>query len=223
MHNPIPICGSSKRIRSLFVNACFHPALNWTFVFAFTAAVGGCVTFDARTGSDLPAQTLTAENKGIVIIHTSLHEDRWQVITGTVARRDAAGYYSATEGIALKAMLNLEQLPGQVVLPAGDYAIVSLRCQQPYNNKSYSTRASQKDGRSGYEKPLATFKVNAGEVVDVGSLRIAGAGRTPGFFSTALFRTSVTPIPESWLGNLAAKDPRIYSARVVRPMEAGNI
>jgi hypothetical protein len=197
--------------------------LNWAFVFAVTAAIGGCTAFDARTGSELTPQTLTAESRGIVIIHTSLHEDRCQTITGTVARRDAAGYYSATESITLKAMLNLEQLPGQIVLPAGDFAIASLRCGQPYANKAYATRTSQKDGHSVYEKPLATFKVNAGEVVDVGSLRIAAAGRTPGFISSSLFRTSVTPIPEVWLANLAAKDPRIHSARVSRPMEAGAI
>jgi hypothetical protein len=205
------------------VNGCLHPASRWLFVFVFAAAIGGCTAFDARMGSDMPAQTLAAESKGIVLIHTSLHEDRCQTITGRVARRDAAGYYSSTESIALKSMLNIEQLPGQIVLPAGDYGIVSLYCQIPYNNKNYTTRASHIDGRSVYEKPLATFTVKAGEVVDVGSLRIGSPGPIPGrVVSTRLFRTSVTPIPEAWLSNLAAKDSKIYGARVVRPMQAGN-
>ena len=187
------------------------------------AALCGCVT--ARQGDDLPKEKLREDKKSIVLLHTSLHDANCGTIFASLAQPDESGRYVYVRGgsVALRAAFDEKNLPSQLVLPAGDYGIVNLSCSAPYRNRVYNARVVEQGrmfDRSGtvYEKPIATFKVGAGEVVDIGSLRLPS--RPVSGSSRREFIGVVTAIPEPFLKNLAEKNPQLYQQRVVRPMMA---
>jgi hypothetical protein len=134
-------------------------------------------------------------------------------------------WISTGETITLKGPFDLGKVPGQVVLPEGEHGIVGLSCNMYRRELNYRAhiveRGSILDGTGAvYERPIASFRVKAGEVSDIGSLQIA-TGRLPnaGFFGPrAGFVATAVPTPEPWLQNLAERSPQLYSARVVRPM-----
>ena len=199
------------------------------------ATLCGCVT--ARMGDDVAPEQLRAEAKAIVLLHTSLHEE-WQgpgitqrctSIEALLAQPDASGRYVKGDRVVLRsswASADDRKLPSQIVLPAGDYGIVQLTCNMHRHTRNFNARVAQRgsilDG-SGmiFEKPIASFKVGAGEVVDIGSLRLPS--RTlpkQGFFSDPKFEFAavVTPIPEPLLKSLEAANPRVFQSRIIRPM-----
>ena len=141
-------------------------------------ALAGCNagSLSARVG-DLSAEQLRIDQRGVVLIHTSLHDEGCQAISANLAKPESGRYVNTGQIITLKGPFDLSKVPAQVTLPAGDYGIVRLRCTQPYNNRSFSARIAQRgsllDGSGTvYEAPIVTFKVVAGEVTDVGSLRL---------------------------------------------------
>jgi hypothetical protein len=189
--------------------------------------LSGCSTISARQGDDLPQAKLREDNTSIVLLHTSLH-DNCGLIEMTLAQRDAAGQWvRGDERMTIKGVIDAQKLPSQFVLPAGEYGIVRLMCRTGYPQRTYRvkqlTPGSVWDGSGAtYDKPMATFKVLPGEVVDVGSLRlpITQMGQRYGGGATGEFVGVVTTIPEVYLQNLAAKNPDIYQRRVTRPMTA---
>jgi len=179
--------------------------------------LGGCTSINARMGDGLPAEKLAADNKAIVLLHTSLHEQRCDRIIATLAQQDESGRWVRGEDVTLKGMLDLRKLPAQIVLPAGEYGISELACHAYKRIHTYHARIAERgsiwtgSGRV-YERPFATFKVSAGEVVDIGSVRVPLARN--GFVAV------VTPIPEAWLATLAEENPSLHSTRILRPMTA---
>jgi hypothetical protein len=203
--------------------------------------LGGCLTTGSPTGGGaVPVEKLRAENKSIVIVHTSLHDRsslaRCDTITGFLAPRDADGKYIFGQRITLKAPFDLKQIPSRIELPAGAYGIVGLSCGHPRgNSSSYMARATKSGsiidgGGTVYEKPIAQFTVAPGEVVDIGSLRLTSVPRSTPTLAERLrpggppgaFLGVVSTIPEAWLKNLAEEDPKLFEARVVRLMTADN-
>jgi hypothetical protein len=200
------------------------------FVVLLLIAVGlpGCLTTGSPTdGGAVPVERLRAENKSVVIMHTSMHDQksttRCGTVTATLAQADANGEYVPRQRITLKAMLDLKEIPTRVELPAGEYGIVGLRCDYQRGSFNYNARIATRGGIFGsgrtttYAKPIAQFTVVSGEVVDIGSLRVNYS--RPG--ARGEFVAIVTPIPDPWLKNLAEEDPKLFEARVVRPMTTG--
>ena len=202
--------------------------------------LGGCLTTGSPTaGGAVPVEKLRAENKSIVIVHTALHDlpylSRCNTITATLAQRDGSGQYVYGRSVALKGPLDLKQIPARIELPAGEYGIVRLQCVHPRGNSTNYNARVAKHGNiidsSGtvYEAPIAQFTATAGEVVDIGSLRLASRPRpTPTLAEKfapggprGAFVGVVRPIPDEWLKNLAEEDPGLFQARVVRPMTVG--
>lgn len=204
--------------------------------------LGGCLTAGSPTdGGVVPVEKLRAGNKSIVIVHTSLHDrpylSRCAVITAVLAHRDGSGQYVAGQTVTLKGHLDLKQVPSRVELAAGEYGIVRVTCINPRGDSSNYTARVAKPGNiidgSGaiYDQPFAQFAVAPGEVVDIGSLRLASRpGPPPTTLAESLrpgappsaFIGVVTPIPEVWLSNLAQEEPGLFAARVVRPMTVAN-
>jgi hypothetical protein len=189
------------------------------FLLPLLATLGGCMTAIAsRADAEAPIAKLQAESKSIVLLHTSLHDERCDTISARLAKPNGAGRYVWDESVVLKGLMDFaEKTPSQIVLPAGEYGIVQLRCGLPRRNRIFNARVAVRGSildNSGttFERPIATFKVGVGEVVDIGSLRLP-TGR-------AGFIPVVTPIPEPWLNNLAISRPDLYKNRVVRPMAA---
>jgi len=198
--------------------ASFAPRLLvLVLALALATPLAGCSSINARMGDGLPAEKLAADNKGIVLMHTSLHEQRCDTISAVLTQQDASGRWVRGENVILKGMLDLRKLPAQIVVPAGEYGFGELACTAYKRVHTYHARIAERgsiwDGSGRvYAKPFATFKVSPGEVVDIGSLRLP-VGRS-GFVAV------VTPIPEAWLATLAAENPSLYQARTVRLMSA---
>jgi hypothetical protein len=201
--------------------------LRFLFLLPVAAVLAGCVTTGAST--DAPQAGLRDESKSVVLMHTALHEYCNGFIQATLARRDDAGQWVRGDAYTtLRGVFDSPGLPSQLVLPAGEYGIVRLNCRggSVWNNRGYYvkqlTRGSIVDGSGAtFDKPMATFKVLPGEVVDIGSLRLPSTPPriVPGGI-TAEFVGVVAPMPEAYLQNLAAKNPDIYQRRVTRPMAA---
>jgi hypothetical protein len=188
------------------------------FLLSFCIALSGCATNATFVAPDTQLENLAHENKGIVLVHTSLHEDNCTFVRARLAKPDSSGRYLSTELINLKLASNGPSELSQIVLTAGDYGFVTLQCQQPRANRSYNSQPTQlgniMDGSGHtYKRPIVTFNVQAGEVVDIGSLRL------PVQQQRSVFSAVVTPTPELVLRNLAASHPTLHGARITRLMK----
>jgi hypothetical protein len=186
------------------------------------AALAGCVTTSSGTGSD----AVRAEDQSTVLIHTSLHDAGCFGISMTLAQKDEQNRWVPRTN---KPVVNLSILygdtraPSSVLLPPGEYGIVNFYCAA--KKRAFAARIATKPtfwDRNiplTYEKPIATFKVLPGEVVDIGSIKLPGGiGRDKDGNRKEVFIGVVTPTPEAALRALAEKSPDYYARRVIRPM-----
>ncbi len=185
--------------------------------------VSGCALNSTYVQKTTQIEKLGADNKGIVILHTSLHDGACDTVQARLAQPDAAGRYVAGELINLKLLIHRPKLPSQITLPAGDYGFVALKCDRAYANRFYTARVAQAgnilDGSGAiYEQLIATFTVGPGEVVDIGSLQLPSRS-TAALWGPNLFNAVLVPIPEPWLQTLATTNPKLYSMRVTRLMK----
>jgi hypothetical protein len=186
--------------------------------------VSGCATNAPWVEKTAQIEKLGADNKGVVILHTSLHDGACDTVQARLAQPDASGRYVAGELINLKLIIHRPKLPSQITLPAGDYGFVALKCDRAYANRFYTGRVTQAgnilDGSGAiYEQPIATFTVRPGEVVDIGSLQLPSRPNPALWGLNSVFNAVVVPIPEPWMQTLAANNPTLYSMRVTRLMK----
>jgi hypothetical protein len=196
-------------------------------LLALIVALGGSVAARAAlAGDSFDREKLRHDGKAIVLIHTSLHEQNCHRITTVLARPDTAGRYVRSEMVTLKELFDLRKVPSQITLAAGTYGVVNLYCHVGNSGRAYGARIVQIGNAANgnatiYDRPIATFKVGAGEVVDIGSLHVATVRtQSLGLFQgvRSEFAAAVVPMPQPWLQNLAAANPGLYKARIVRPM-----
>jgi hypothetical protein len=113
--------------------------------------------------------------------------------------------------------------PSAVTLPPGEYGIVNFYCA--VKKRAFAARIASRPtfwDRSKpffYEKPIATFKVRPGEVVDIGSIKLPGGiRRDKDGNQKEVFVGVVTPTSEAALRALAERSPDFYARRMSRPM-----
>lgn len=190
----------------------------FTCLLALTFVMAGCAnnpTSIAAADSDSALDKLRGENKGLLLIHSSLHDGACFSLLATVARPDAEGRYVGGEEIYLKRITNRPNEPTEVVLPAGDYGIVQLDCWNSPHHRYFNARLATHgiiltSAQRVYEQPIAKFSLQPGEFVDVGSLQLTT--------SHGGFQTYVLPIDEGQIQQLASAKPALYAHRVRRLM-----
>jgi hypothetical protein len=192
--------------------------------FFLALALAGCATASPQLEQGDVAHLL-AENKGIVLIHTTLNDEAPAQVSVTLARRDDSGSYAVWRAaVPIKFPLDSGKSPGQLTLPAGEYGIVELHALNSREARHFMAGDAKLGGlpmRKMYDRPIAIFKVGPGEVVDAGSLRvIERRGQATLFEPTGSFSVTVTPTPDLLLQNLAERNPHLFKARVVRLMVA---
>jgi hypothetical protein len=193
-------------------------------LLCLSVIVSGCALNSTYVPKTAQIEKLGADNKGIVILHTSLHDGACESVQARLAQPDASGRYVAGGLINLKSIYDLKKLlPSQITLPAGDYGFVDLKCNRAYANRFYTARVAQigniLDGSGAiYEQPIATFTVRPGEIVDIGSLQLPSRP-SAALWGPNLFNAVVVPIPEPWMQTMATNNPTLYSMRVTRLMK----
>ena len=112
---------------------------------------------------------------------------------------------------------------GVLALPPGRYGIIALNCPRETYTAKLSERRDIFLGLGDiYDKPIATFEVNAGEVVDIGHLELI-TGRSGAWGARSYkFAAVATPMAPAVLQKLAENYPDIYAARVTRLMTTPN-
>ena len=174
---------------------------------------------------------LKSDNNGIALMHVSVSGSTPAMILVTLAHPNVRGHYEAVRSWLLKLPQDSAQLPGQLTLPAGHYGIVELKVLDETNyaarrgrRREYHAQNLKLEGlllTKVYERPMATFTVEAGEVVDIGSIQVLDGPIQQGLIEKkGLFAVKVTPIPEVTLKNLAERSPALAKARLVRTMTA---
>lgn len=191
-------------------------------------ALAGCLVVTPPVGNDESELTqLRAENKGLILIHTSLADGSCFEVVAKITQPDASGrYVDGYEVYLRRPPIKGANGPSEIVLPSGDYGIVALECHNLTTKRemrSYNARvATRGNAISGegtvYEQPIAKFSVQPGEFVDIGSINVLSV-RTPDVVGqNGGFTATVTPIEGHWVQPLAAVKPRIYGFRVQRLM-----
>jgi hypothetical protein len=183
--------------------------------------VGGCAGYNPTRIDDGASvlDDLRGQNKGIVLVDTSLQCAEMSAIA---AHPDAEGHYVSGELITIVSVFYLNGEPNQLVLPAGDYGLVHIRCQFGNVTRRLEARPIKQGNilsgeRAIYDQPIAKFSVRPGEIADIGSLQLpmSNSGLPGGQIN---FRAFVVPISESKLQAFAAHKPNLYAHLVRRPM-----
>jgi len=193
--------------------------MRYRFLLFAAAFLTGCTSTTAIPRVDeSQIVKLKADNTGIVLMHTVVSGHTPNNVMVKLARPNARGHYEATRSYQLKIEQDSSQLPGQLTLPAGHYGIVDLTVE---DNIDYAARRMRSRGYHAsdmklegpllnqvYERPIATFSVEAGEVVDIGSLQlIDGPVQRDLFVNRGSFAVKVTPMSEIVIKNLKERSP----------------
>lgn len=205
--------------------------LRFMGLLVVVGVLGGCVTTgsptaEPPTGAVGIAEKLRTQQRGVVIVHTSMHDYGCRPITAVLARPNEVGQFEIGQTVVLRHTLAFTKTPAAVELPAGEYGFVQLRCQQGRDVTTFNARVAKQGSlfngpKTTYVAPIAKFNVQAGEVVDIGSLRLPTrqVGEAKLFeMPKHVFTPVITPIPDEWLKKLAEAEPELYQARIVRPM-----
>jgi hypothetical protein len=194
-------------------------------LLALAPALAACLaTISPPVGDDESELTqLRVENKGMILIHTSLADGSCFQVLAKITQLDAEGRYLDGKEIYLRRPpIKGPNGPSEIILPAGEYGIVQLNCFNLSNSdryKHYNARvATRGDIVTGegtvYEQPIAKFTVQPGAFVDVGSLNVHTLRAGTPYGQQGEFAVSVTPIEERWIRPLASAKPKIYASRV---------
>ncbi len=185
------------------------------------AVLSGCLATVSPPIGDNESELaqLRAENKGMILIRSSLDDGSCLIAVAQISQPDAAGRYTDGKDIYLgRPPIKTAVGPSEIVLAAGDYGIVQLRCWNPPKNQIYGARAATNGsiltGEETTYQPIAKFTVRAGEFVEVGSINLEFTRGPVPYGRNGEFATTVTPIEESWLRPLASAKPKIYALRV---------
>ena len=197
--------------------AVARPFRTTLLVASLAAGLGGCLGAGAPVGLT-DARSLAETGSGVLLVHTSLHEEGCREVTASLAKPVMSGRsIDIGRTVPLKGSSDPATRPGAAVLPAGEYGIVRFTCEGPDGTRVFAAKqveaGSFMDGSGAvYEAPLATFRVGPGEIVEGGSVRLAAAG-TSGRVSVA-----IAPMPEGWLQSVPSRYASFAGARVARPL-----
>jgi hypothetical protein len=189
--------------------------LGWSLLFSMLA--GNAIA--AQVDDNVSLSQLRAENKAVIFFYTGMYEKNRCESHMLLAKRDASGRFLAGELISLKGWYDNPRDPSRVVVPAGEYGIVSFSCSRINFNSRIAQMGdliSRMIGRAPptvYEKPFAMLKTNPGEVVDVGTID---------FFkgSPGQFTVYTEPMTQPVSQRLAEISPGLFKRRVIRTMIA---
>jgi hypothetical protein len=180
-------------------------------------ALGGCLgTFSSADRSAPDLARLAEQGSGVLVAHTSLHDEGCREVTATLAKPVMSGRsIDIGRTVTLKGRSHPAATPGYAVLPAGEYGVVRFTCERPGGSRVYAAAVVEPGSGDGigtvYASPLVTFRIGPGEVVDTGSVQLTGP---PG----ERFGVAVARIPDAWIQNLPAAYAALAGTRVVRPM-----
>ncbi|HEX2552845.1 MAG TPA: hypothetical protein VHL98_04035 [Microvirga sp.] len=180
-------------------------------------ALGGCLgTLSSADWGGPDLARLAEQGAGVLVAHTSLHDEGCREVTATLAKPVVSGrVIGIGRTVTLKGRADPAAAPGYAVLPAGEYGIVRFACEGRGAARVYAAETVEAGSGDGigtvYAAPLVTFRIGPGEIVDAGSVQLAGEpdGR---------FAVSVARLPEAWLQNLPGAYAALAGTRVVRPM-----
>ena len=201
-------------------------------VLLLVTFLSGCASATAIPKiDDGEVAKLKNDNNAIVLLHPTLSGSTPAQVMITLARPNTRGQYEVVRSWLLKLPQDSAQLPGQITLPAGHYGIVELKALDEINyaarkgrRREYIARNMTLEGpllTKVYERPIATFTVEAGEVVDIGNIQVIDGPTQQGLFDQkGSFAVKVGPMPEALLKNLADRSPALAKARVMRTMTA---
>ena len=183
-------------------------------------AVAGCASASpTRTESDVAR--LTSDKGGIVLMRVDV-AGRPATAAVALARREDDGRYRQFRVAYLKFASDRPDMAGQIELEAGEYGIVQAGTTGGRKANVFSDGEQKSDGlfnRYYYDRPIVTFRVGPGEVVDIGSLRlIEGPRARPGSDEKNQFGAEVGPLPRAVLEDLEKHNPHLFKRRIVRPM-----
>jgi len=198
-------------------------------LLALTPALGGCLaTVSAPVSNDTSELAqLRAENKGMILIHTSLADGHCFEVLAKIVQPDTTGRYVDGKEVYLRRPpIKGPNGPSEIVLPAGDYGVVELVCsnlvtkrKREYYHARVTTDGNLITGEGTvYQQPIAKFSVLPGEFVDIGSINVSTVRAPDASGNNGEFAVTIAPIEDDWLHSLAAAKPKIYALRVQRLM-----
>jgi hypothetical protein len=180
--------------------------------------LGGCMgtlSSGDRSGADLAR--LAEQGSGVLVAHTSLHDEGCREVTASLAKGVVSGRaIDIGRTVTLKGRSDPAAMPGYAVLPAGEYGLVRFTCEGRGGTRVYAAETVE-PGSSGdgigtvYAASLVNFRIGAGEIVDAGSVHLTG-------MPDERFSVSVARMPDAWLQNLPSAYAALSGSRVVRPM-----
>jgi hypothetical protein len=182
--------------------------------------IGGC-GITSTVSDDVSLTSLTAASQAVAIITVSIDGETCPLATIQLAKRSAAGYEATTSFSINTSKFSLSGLIAgsipQVPLAAGEHHIVSYLCSAQSGNTTYTTTIGQKQGAffgigGTYKKSLANFTLAAGEVVDIGYLRIIPVG------VAQIVTFHIQDQPPSVMEQLQKTKPKLFAQMKTRLM-----
>ncbi|GGH31270.1 hypothetical protein GCM10007036_42370 [Alsobacter metallidurans] len=175
--------------------------------FSFAALAAGCQVDDKITASQL-----MATDKGVVVFYAAFADQECSIIDLKLAKQepDSKGWV-LNHGLHHEQRVFTKDTAGVNPLPAGEWGIVEFECSG-YRQKTRLTakQLSWAFRHVVYERPIATFSVQPGEVVNIGMLKAIRAG--------GVGISQVAEIPDGVLREFRERFPTLNERMTTRLM-----
>lgn len=182
-------------------------------VLALAALAGACGG-TSRVGDELTATALTQSRKGVALIKLGAADPLCSVLQAGIGVRDGEGYRIVqTARIERNAS---ETAVAELELGSGEYHVVSYSCTRP----GKASRLAESLGNGRFRKSYASFRLAAGEVVNVGYLQLVPVAATQVSAGTSLVAVhlAVTDWPLTELERFQRQRPHLYAQMHTRLM-----
>jgi hypothetical protein len=181
---------------------------------AFGSALAGC-TQTTRVDDGLSTASLTQTRKAVAVMRVGAASPFCINVAVLLGVREGEGF-RRHQGITVMNVRSLvEPAVAEIELDPGEYHIVAYRCQTKGGVKTVSDSAEP----GTYATSFASFRLEPGEVVNVGYLHVEAwrQGRNT-FGRPVLMEVDVTDWPLAELERYRAKRPHVYAQMKTRLM-----
>jgi hypothetical protein len=179
--------------------------------------IAGC-TQTSRVDDNLSTAALTQTKKAVAVMRVGAASPSCINVAVLLGVREGEGY-RRHQGVTVANVRSItEPAVAEVELDPGEYHVLAYRCQTTSGIKTVDDNA----GGQLYRTSFASFTLQAGEIVNVGYLRLVAWRQGRNTFGRPVeMDIEITDWPLAELDRFKAKRPHIYAqmtTRLMKPM-----
>jgi hypothetical protein len=181
----------------------------------WAACMGAGCAQTSRVSDDLTTTSLSQQKKGVALVKLGAADPRCTTVTAGIGVREKDAFRRVQDMRIV--LIKTETHVAEIALDPGEYHVVSYVCQKARSVLALAEPVNVAQGL--YRRGYASFRVEPGEIVNVGYLQLVPLRATYSAFSrTVHLALAATDWPLAELDRFKQQRPKLYEQMRTRLM-----